>query len=183
MCVHERERPRANFCVRVACAPTGRANVCVRVFVCARCLGARPGETPRERRLCAPSRLRRDSGRSCRRHCLTSPKSRRGAAGRADGWASAAAAAGRAGWGLRGWVEGGRRGRRAGDAGREGGAEGEAEAAGAAARPSRRLLLLGHPQMFWGPAVRGGEWKKAYPSLPTEKKGALKMMGGEPRGW
>ncbi|XP_058293421.1 syntaxin-binding protein 5-like isoform X3 [Hylobates moloch] len=79
------------------------------VFVCSRARGQEPrasalglGEGHRERRLCAPSRLRRDSGRSRRRHRFTSPESGRRAARGADGWranrresAAAAAAAGR----------------------------------------------------------------------------------------
>lgn len=170
-----RERPRASVCESgFVCAPAERASVLcegVCVFALRRArtprLGAWFEEEPRERRLCASSRLSRDSGRSHRRHCLMSPKSLRGAAGRADGRASAAAAAGSAG-------------RRVGGGGEEGGGrrcgddrERREKCRQRWSRPPLRRL----PQMLWGPGCWGRGLKKASPSFPTGKKGALKMTG------
>lgn len=126
VCVWERGRPRENVCATGSVFARPRARE-----PGARALG--PGRDGGSRaRLCAPSWQRRDSGRSRRRSCFTSRKSRRCAAGRADWRASAVAAAGRAGHeggGTgRGGREGGRgaqtRGGKGGSAGRSGGSWG-----------------------------------------------------------
>lgn len=90
----------------------------------------------------------------------------------------------RGGGGGGGGVEGESRGLGAETRGGKGETEGEAEAVGAAAGPSRRLLLWVTCKCFGVRAVPGGHGKRHphHPAFPVEKKGVLKMMRESPEG-